>query len=211
MPPPFDPDRARPRAIIYVHLSDEALTTGTGVARVEDVGPVLLGRLRLLLGDRCSISLKPVIDLPAGHIPVDAYETPASLREQLLLRNPRRRVPLRRRSHPLASTSTTPSPTSAPTTAARPAKPESATSDPTSAATTDTKPMAAGRSDNPNPAPGYGDHPTTTSTSSTPPAPTPSATPNSHKQSGAQRTRRRRWPADPSVTFLLLSGGSRIR
>jgi hypothetical protein len=87
-PPPFDPDQARPRAVVYVHLSVEALTAGTGIARVEDVGPVLLGRLRLLLGGHCQISLKPVIDLPAGHTPIDAYEIPASLREQLLLRNP---------------------------------------------------------------------------------------------------------------------------
>ena len=88
LPPPFDPDRARPRAVVYVHLSEEALTAGTGVARVEDVGPVLLGRLRQLLGDRCAISLKPVIDLPAGHTPVDCYEIPARLREQLQLRYP---------------------------------------------------------------------------------------------------------------------------
>jgi hypothetical protein len=87
-PPPFDPDRARPRAVVYVHLSAEALTAGAGVARVEDVGPVLLSRLHSLLGNRCSINLKPVIDLPAGHTPIDAYEIPASLREQLLLRNP---------------------------------------------------------------------------------------------------------------------------
>ena len=87
-PPPFDPDRARPRAVIYVHLSAEALTAGTGIARIEDIGPVLLGRLWMLLGGHCQISLKPVIDLPAGHTPVDAYEIPASLREQLLLRNP---------------------------------------------------------------------------------------------------------------------------
>jgi hypothetical protein len=86
--PPFDPDRARPRAVVYVHLSQEALTTGTGVARVEDVGPVLLGRLRTLLRDQCTISLKPVIDLPAGHTPVDCYEIPARLREQLQLRYP---------------------------------------------------------------------------------------------------------------------------
>ena len=88
MPPPFDPDRARPRAVVYVHLSAEALTGSAGVARVEEVGPVLLGRLRTVVGGRCSISLKPVIDLPAGHTPVDSYEIPASLREQLLLRNP---------------------------------------------------------------------------------------------------------------------------
>jgi hypothetical protein len=88
LPPPFGPERARPRAVVYVHLSGEALTAGTGVARVENVGPILLNRLRLLLGDHCSINLKPVIDLPAGHTPIDAYEIPASLREQLQLRYP---------------------------------------------------------------------------------------------------------------------------
>jgi Domain of unknown function (DUF222) len=88
IPPPFNPQRARPHATVYIHLSAEALTTGTGVARVENVGPVLLGRLHTLLGDQCTINLKPVIDLPAGHTPVDAYEIPASLREQLILRNP---------------------------------------------------------------------------------------------------------------------------
>ena len=87
-PPQFDPTKARPRAIVYVHLSVEALTAGTGIARVENVGPLLLSRLQMLLGERCMISLKPVIDLPAGHIPVDCYEIPASLREQLLLRYP---------------------------------------------------------------------------------------------------------------------------
>ena len=88
-PPPFDPNRARPRAVIYVHVSEEALSAdGGGVARVEEVGPVLLRRLRFLLGNRCGISLKPVIDLPAGHVPVDSYEIPARLREQLQLRYP---------------------------------------------------------------------------------------------------------------------------
>ena len=87
-PPPFHPDRARPRAIIYIHLSEEAVRAGNGLARVEEVGPVLLSRLRTLLGEHCSISLKPVIDLPAGHTPVDSYEIPARLREQLHLRYP---------------------------------------------------------------------------------------------------------------------------
>jgi hypothetical protein len=86
--PPFHPDRARPRAVIYIHLSEEAVGGGSGIARVEQVGPVLLSRLRALLGEHCSINLKPVIDLPAGHIPVDSYEIPARLREQLHLRYP---------------------------------------------------------------------------------------------------------------------------
>jgi hypothetical protein len=87
-PSPFDPDKARPRAVVYVHLSVEALTAGTGITRVENLGPVLLSRLQMLLGDRCTINVKPVIDLPAGHMPLDCYEIPASLREQLLLRYP---------------------------------------------------------------------------------------------------------------------------
>jgi hypothetical protein len=87
-PPPFNPDRARPRAVIYVHLSEEAVRAGSGLARVEDVGPVLLNRLHALLGDHCTINLKPVIDLPAGHLPVDSYEIPTRLREQLQLRYP---------------------------------------------------------------------------------------------------------------------------
>ena len=74
--------------MVYVHLSLEALTAGTGLARVEGVGPIVLSRLQMLLGGQCQINLKPVIDLPAGHIPVDCYEIPASLREQLLLRYP---------------------------------------------------------------------------------------------------------------------------
>jgi Domain of unknown function (DUF222) len=87
-PAPVDPDKSRPRAIVYVHLSVEALTAGTGIARVEDVGPIVLSRLQMLLGGHCQINLKPVIDMPAGHIPIDCYEIPASLREQLLLRYP---------------------------------------------------------------------------------------------------------------------------
>jgi Domain of unknown function (DUF222) len=85
---PIDPDRARPRAVIYVHLSEDAVRAGSGLARVEDVGPVLLNRLHALLGDHCTINLKPVIDLPAGHLPVDSYEIPTRLREQLQLRYP---------------------------------------------------------------------------------------------------------------------------
>ncbi len=36
----------RPDVTLYVHLTDEALTSGSGVARVEQVGPVTLDRVR---------------------------------------------------------------------------------------------------------------------------------------------------------------------
>ena len=160
IPPPFHPDRARPRAVIYIHLSEEAVRAGNGIARVEDVGPVLLNRLRSLLGEHCSINLKPVIDLPAGQCPVDSYHIPTRLREQLHLRYPAdvfpyatavsRRIDL---DHTI--------PYLSPDQGGPPGQTGSATSDPTHADITGTKPSAAGRSDNPNPAPGSGDHPTT--------------------------------------------------
>lgn len=86
--PPFDPERARPRAIVYIHLSEAALRTGRGVARVEGLGPVLVGRLGRLVGDRCQILLKPVIDLNDTPAPVDSYEIPARIAEHLRLRQP---------------------------------------------------------------------------------------------------------------------------
>jgi hypothetical protein len=58
------------------------------VARVEDIGPVLLTRLRGLLGDRCQILLKPVIDLNDTPPPVDAYEIPDAIAEHVRLRQP---------------------------------------------------------------------------------------------------------------------------
>ncbi len=88
VPPPFDPAKARPRAIVYVHLSEAALLTGRGIARVEGVGPVLVSRLGLLIGDRTQIILKPVIDLNNMPAPVDSYEIPDVIREHLRLRQP---------------------------------------------------------------------------------------------------------------------------
>jgi hypothetical protein len=170
-PPPFHPDRARPRAVVYVHLSEESLSAGLGVARVEDVGPVLLHRLRFLLGDHCTISLKPVIDLPAGHTPVDSYEIPARLREQLQLRYPadvfpyaaavNRRIDL---DHTI--------PYLSPDKGGPPGQTRIGNLGPYLRRHHNYKLTAAGKFTNPNPAPGYGDHPTAASTSSTPTAPT---------------------------------------
>ncbi len=88
VPPPFDPAKARPPAIVYVHVSEEALRAGTGVTRVDDIGPVLLTRLRQVLGTSCQIQLKPVINLNDNPAPVDSYEIPARIAEHLRLRQP---------------------------------------------------------------------------------------------------------------------------
>ena len=184
-PPPFDPDRARPRAVIYVHLSAEALSGGSGVARVEEVGPVLLCRLRFLLGDRCGISLKPVIDLPAGHIPVDSYEIPTRLREQLQLRYPADVFPyaaaVSRRidvDHTIAYLSTDKG--------RPPGQTRIGNLGPHVRRHHNYKTLGAGRFGSPNPAPGCGDHPTAGSTWSTPLEPIPSAILSSLKRCGAR-------------------------
>ncbi len=49
-------------ATVYVHLAAEAVAGRFGVARVEDLGPVLCDQLTELLGAR-AITVKPVIDL----------------------------------------------------------------------------------------------------------------------------------------------------
>jgi hypothetical protein len=81
--------RLRPRAVLYVHLAEEALTgahPGTAVARVRDLGPVGLDQLKEWLGAD-TVTVKPVIDL-AAQVPVDAYEIPAGLAEAVQLRHP---------------------------------------------------------------------------------------------------------------------------
>jgi hypothetical protein len=186
IPPPFHPDRARPRAVVYIHLSEEAVRAGNGVARVEEVGPVLLRRLRSLLGEHCTINLKPVIDLPAGHTRSTATKSLPCSANNCNCVTPQTCSPTPPQSA-AASILTTPFHISAPTGVGRPVKPGSATSDPTPVTITGSKPSVAGRSDNPNPAPGCGDHPTNGSTSSTPPAPTHSAILLMHKRFGRRR------------------------
>ena len=72
--------------MLYLHLSEEALRTRAGVARVEGIGPVALSDLHELLG-RDTIVVKPVID-PTGQVPVDAYEIPRAMREALTVARP---------------------------------------------------------------------------------------------------------------------------
>lgn len=83
----IDPDRLRPRVIVYVHLSEAALRGGAGVARVEGCGPITLAQVRRFFGSGCQISIQPVLNL-SGVQPVDGYEVPAGMREALQLRTP---------------------------------------------------------------------------------------------------------------------------
>lgn len=75
--------RRRARAVVHVHLHEAALHRW-GVARVEELGPLLLDQVRRLLG-HAHVDLKPVVDL-ADQVRVNAYEHPESVKERVHLR-----------------------------------------------------------------------------------------------------------------------------
>jgi hypothetical protein len=72
------------RAVVHVHLHQAALQGTTGVARVEEIGPLLLDELTGLLG-HARITLAPVIDL-ATSVSVNAYEHPEAVKDRTHLR-----------------------------------------------------------------------------------------------------------------------------
>ncbi|MFI5706873.1 DUF222 domain-containing protein [Kribbella sp. NPDC051620] len=72
--------------VLYVHLTDETLFSGVGVARVERFGPVLVTRLEELIGHG-DVIVKPVIDL-RDRLSADSYEIPQRIREHIKLRYP---------------------------------------------------------------------------------------------------------------------------
>lgn len=83
----IDSDKLRPRAVLYVRISEHALATRTGVAHCESgIGPLPLPGLRDLLGHH-HVTVRPVLDL-AGQVPVEAYEVPHAMREALRLARP---------------------------------------------------------------------------------------------------------------------------
>jgi hypothetical protein len=84
LPAITDP-RLLPTASLYVHVAEESLLTGSGVARVEGIGPLAVGMLKFVLGN-CQVRLTPVVR-PYSKVAVDAYEIPARIREQVALRD----------------------------------------------------------------------------------------------------------------------------
>jgi hypothetical protein len=76
---------------VYVHLTDQTLLNGGGVARVERFGLTLAARLEELLGHG-QIVVKPVIDLN-DKVSVNAYEIPRRIRERVKLTHPIEQFP----------------------------------------------------------------------------------------------------------------------
>jgi hypothetical protein len=72
------------RAVVHVHLHQTALERAEGVARVEEVGPLLLDELTGLLG-HARVTLAPVIDL-ATTVSVNSYEHPEPVKNRTRLR-----------------------------------------------------------------------------------------------------------------------------
>ena len=83
-------DRLRPRAVLYVRISEQVVRQPglpAGVAHGESgIGAVTAASLRDLLGHH-RVSVRPVLDL-RGQVPVDAYEVPHPMREALRLSRP---------------------------------------------------------------------------------------------------------------------------
>ncbi|HEU4811087.1 MAG TPA: hypothetical protein VFT00_02985 [Nocardioides sp.] len=79
-----DLTKLRPIATLYVHLSEAAVSGETsGVARCEQLGPLLVRQVADLLG-HANVSLQPVIDLRDA-VSTNAYEHPESLKERVWL------------------------------------------------------------------------------------------------------------------------------
>ena len=76
--------RLAPRATLYVHLHEAALSGADAVARVEGLGPLPLDALAGLLG-RTRLTVRPVRDL-SSRIRTTAYELPEALKDQTYLR-----------------------------------------------------------------------------------------------------------------------------
>jgi hypothetical protein len=75
----------RNRGRLFVHVSDEVLRTGVGVARVEGVGPIDVRQLHEVLG-HADVTVTPVLDL-AMRRRVDAYEHPEVVKDHAWLQS----------------------------------------------------------------------------------------------------------------------------
>lgn len=88
---PGNGGRGPGRVVVYVHLTDQTLSSGEGIIRVENYGPLLAGQLKELLGHH-QVIVKPVIDLNR-QVDVNSYEIPARIRERVRLAQPVDRFP----------------------------------------------------------------------------------------------------------------------
>jgi len=87
----IEPAQLLPGAVLYLHVSHESFLAALagraeGVGRMEGIGPVTVEQVQEFLS-HAHVTLTPVIDLDEGQ-PVDGYEVPDRMHEQLHLRSP---------------------------------------------------------------------------------------------------------------------------
>lgn len=90
------PEALLPTAELVVHLTDESVGSGEGLARTEGVGPILTRWLGDLLG-HTRVMVRPVLD-PERLVASDAYECPPLMKEWVRLRQPHEAFPYSTRS-----------------------------------------------------------------------------------------------------------------
>lgn len=81
-----DRNPARGRTTLFVHTTSDQLASGTGVARVEDLGAFTRDQPVSLLGHE-HVTVRPVLDL-ADQTPADAYEVPVAMAQLVHLIKP---------------------------------------------------------------------------------------------------------------------------
>ncbi|MCY7402938.1 MAG: hypothetical protein LH477_18665, partial [Nocardioides sp.] len=73
--------KLRNRGRLFVHITDNALRTGIGVARIEGLGPIDIAQLAEVLGN-AHVTVTPVLDLQMRRR-VDAYEHPEVVKDHV--------------------------------------------------------------------------------------------------------------------------------
>jgi hypothetical protein len=85
--PDLDPAKLRPTAVLYLHAPETDFRAGRGIVRLENEGTALTPAEAIDLLGHCHVKITRVIDLNQHH-PVDAYEIPDPLAEQVRLAYP---------------------------------------------------------------------------------------------------------------------------
>jgi len=85
--PELDATKLRPSAVLYLHASEAEFRSGAGVVRFENDGTAFTQQEAIEILGHCNVTIRRVIDLNEHH-PVDAYEVPDRLAEQVRLTHP---------------------------------------------------------------------------------------------------------------------------
>jgi len=76
-----------PRTQIFLHIHAENCEDPEALARVEEIGPLMIEQVRNLT-QATQVRLTPAIHLNADDISVDSYEIPTRIRDRVLLAHP---------------------------------------------------------------------------------------------------------------------------